>query len=349
MLRKIGSKSAFFQGKSDSSEGIITTDKNSVKNATTDAIERNDEGSNPENSQLRSFTRSFSIPKESKCRPEPLDLSQSEPCTPNSPLSPTKKEEQNWPDHRDDTSTSSGGSSSRRLEHSPFGLNLHHKRSSTDNIKKIQTFQNQTKPQIKTVNSRQLIHNGGNAHFPPSEFFPHEATQAKSKWGAENSSQIGRLNTSTGAEVSLRETADNPGEKALAIALHTSGPAGNQSGMATLSINASSTGNSPSLSRRKSSQTSSSSSVSSSDDRSSVGAEPTVSDTKTNITQIRDLKDLLSVQAQTNGLKISQETAEEIAKVKEIRSSSESRSHTGYTSPSHDDIEKMMFTEESYV
>lgn len=339
MLRKIGSKPAFFQGKSESSE-TIPNEKNAAKNIPTEGNDRNEGESKTDISKF--LIRSSSIPNDRKRRPEPLDLSQSEPCTPNSPLSPTKEEEHTWPEHRDDTSTSSGGSSTRRLEHSPFGLNLHHKRSSSDNIKKIQKIPPQNKPQIKTINSRQLLLNGGNTHFPPSEFFPHEATQAKTQWGTETPSQ-GQVGA-----VSIPQYVVNPTEKLPVVALHSPELERNPSGMATLST-ITSTGTSPALSSRKSSRTSSSSSVSSSDDRSSVGADVTISETKTNITQIRDLKELLSVQAQTNGLKISQETAEEIAKVKEIRAPSESRMHPGYTSPSHDDMEKMLFTEESYV
>jgi len=84
--------------------------------------------------------------------------------------------------------------------------------------------------------------------------------------------------------------------------------------------------------------------VSSLDERSSVGADSTFSEGKTDVTQIRDIKELLSENAQANGLKISPQTAQVIAKVRTPYPQSGT-----YAAPSHDDIEKILFTEESYV
>ncbi|KXJ24409.1 Rho GTPase-activating protein 20 [Exaiptasia diaphana] len=324
MLRKIGSKPAFFQGKSESE------DSNPVKHASRET----------ENPSPKVFNRSFSVPKEEAISQENVELSHSEPSSPKTPKSPTiKLEDENWTDQRDDLSTSSGGSTARRLEHSPFGLSLHHKRS--DSTKKVQKFQNQGKTKQKSPNEKQILPNGGNAShalFPHSEFFPHEATQAKTQFSSDPSSAV---KSSFGSPMEIN---NNP-VKVSGIKRYSPG----LTHPSTLSTCASSPGISPSLSRRKNSHTSSSSSVSSSDDRSSVGTDSVVSETKSTSTQITDLKDLLSVQAQSNGLKISAATAVEIAKVKDLRATGETRHNPGYTSPSHDDIAKMMFTEESYV
>ena len=75
-----------------------------------------------------------------------------------------------------------------------------------------------------------------------------------------------------------------------------------------------------------------------------MGADSTFSEGKTDVTQIRDIKELLSENAQANGLKISPQTAQVIAKVRTPYTQSGT-----YPAPSHDDIEKILFTEESYV
>lgn len=257
----------------------------------------------------------------SACR-ERLDSSgHSEPTTPSSP------HEYNWDNSpQDDTSNASNtNASTRRLEHSPFGLNLHHKRAGSEGgmikkqliepVKRGQVVTSSA-PLRATVNSQSCFtftNSGGSnvnsthSHFPHSELFPHEA-QAKSLWGPLTDG----VRPSDGIRVPL-------------TGVRATTP--------------------PPFRHRRGSQTSSSSSVSSLDDRSSVGADSSVSESKTDVTQIRDIKDLLSQQSQANGLKISAQTAKEIAKVKEPCP----REHSGYTAPSHDDIEKIMFTEESYV
>ncbi|XP_032235343.1 uncharacterized protein LOC5510315 isoform X1 [Nematostella vectensis] len=305
MLRKVGNKPQFFQGGGEGN-GNAPSGKE---------VEEDSEERDPwQQRAVDRCDRSVSVPSTSAFRrPDKLDLSQSEPTTPVKSTSPfpLNSPDQNWPDHRDDTSTSSGGSTSRRLEHSPFGLNLHHRRTTSEGGKRVQRTTGTGSQLRSTLNNKQCLYNGGGSpHFPPSEFFPQEATRAKPPWGNDTETSFNVRNTTT-TYISRMGTSDR------AVEL------------------------------RRGSQTSSSSSVSSMDDRSSVGAD-SVSENKTDVTQIRDLKDLLSEQAQANGLKISAETAEEIAKVKEIWIPKDVPS-TDYTSPSHDDIEKMMFTEESYV
>lgn len=323
MLRKIGTKPAFFQGKMEGE------DSNSVRQASRDT----------DNQSPRSFNRSNSVPKDDNVTFDHLELSHSEPASPKTPISPTiRLDEQNW---NDDASTSSTSSSTtRRLEHSPFGLSLHHKRNDSKKGQKFPANSEKTKP--KSPNEKQLLPNGGNTShglFPHSEFFPHEATQGRSPWGSESSSPLGISPSGSPLEIN-----NNPIVKPSSVNRYSPGLT-----HAKLSTNIHSPRVSPCLSRRKNSHTSSSSSVSSSDDRSSVGNDSIVSDTKSTSTQINDLKELLSAQAQPNGLKISAATAEEIAKVKDMRTTGDVQNNPGYTSPSHDDMAKMMFTEESYV
>lgn len=244
-----------------------------------------------------------------------LDSERSETSsTPRTPLSPAGHHDYVW-EQVDDSSTSSIASAGmRRLEHSPFGLNLHHKRNASEGSYKKQPTENSRKTvglsashssgQLRSAPSsvsssvpNSVPHNSSLTHFPHSEFFPHEA-QTKSHWGP---------------SVDTRGTSAVP--------------------------------NSPSALRiRRGSATSSSSSVSSLDERSSVGADSTFSEGKTDVTQIRDIKELLSENAQANGLKISPQTAQVIAKVRTPYVQS-----GAYPAPSHDDIEKILFTEESYV
>ena len=245
-----------------------------------------------------------------------LDSERSETSSgPRTPLSPTSQHEYVW-EQADDSSTSSIASTGlRKLEHSPFGLNLHHKRNASEGCYKKQTTENARKPhgipssssssQLRSAPSsvssvsNSIPHNSSLTHFPHSEFFPHEA-QTKTHWGP---------------------SVDSRGSSAV--------PNSNSPGAFRL---------------RRGSATSSSSSVSSLDERSSIGNDSTFSEGKTDVTQIRDIKDLLSETTQANGLKISPQTAQAIAKVRTPYSQS-----GPYTVPSHDDIEKILSTEESYV
>ena len=234
--------------------------------------------------------------------------------TPITPLTPTSQKEYTW-EHTNESSRSSLPSCAvRRLEHSPFGLNLHHKRNASEGSCRKSPVDNSRKtfslsaihtssPLRATLNSVSSSNSNPNAsltHFPHSEFFPQEA-QTKTHWGA---------------------SAESRGTSAVVL-------------------------NIPPIRPRRGSGTSSSSSVSSLDDRSSVGADSTFSEGKTDVTQIRDIKELLSENAQANGLKISPQTAEEIAKVKDMWVP-----HTrgrDYPASMHNDIENILFTEESYV
>lgn len=237
---------------------------------------------------------------------ERLDSEKSETSSgPRTPLSPTTQHEYVW-EQADDSSTSSIASAGlRKLEHSPFGLNLHHKRNASEGSCKKQTTENARKPlgippsasagQLRAAHSsasNSIPHNSSLTHFPHSELFPHEA-QSRTHWG--NSAGL---------------NSNSPGAFRL----------------------------------RRGSATSSSSSVSSLDERSSIGNDSTVCEAKTDVTQIRDIKELLSETTHANGLKISPQTAQAIAKVRTPYSQS-----GPYAVPSHDDIEKILSTEESYV
>lgn len=245
-----------------------------------------------------------------------LDSERSETSSgPRTPLSPSSQQDYVW-EQVDDSSTSSIASTGlRKLEHSPFGLNLHHKRNASEGSYKKQTTENARKPlgipsssssgQLRSAPSssssvsNSIPHNSSLTHFPHSEIFPHEA-QTKSHWGP---------------------SADTRGTSSV--------------------LNSNSSG---ALRLRRGSATSSSSSVSSLDERSSVGNDSTFSEGKTDVTQIRDIKELLNETTQANGLKISPQTAQAIAKVRTPYSQG-----GPYTVPSHDDMEKILSTEESYV
>ena len=251
-----------------------------------------------------------------------LDSEKSETSsTPKTPLSPASQQDYVWEQVDDSSSSSIASAGIRRLEHSPFGLNLHHKRNSSEGSYKKQPTENSRKTvglstshssgqlrstptSVSSSVSNSVPHNSSLTHFPHSEFFPHEA-QTKTHWGS---------------------SAD------------TRGPSADTRGTSVVP-------SSPCNFRiRRGSATSSSSSVSSLDERSSVGADSTFSESKTDVTQIRDIKELLSENAQANGLKISPQTAQVIAKVRTPYPQSGT-----YAAPSHDDIEKILFTEESYV
>ena len=246
-----------------------------------------------------------------------LDSERSETSSgPQTPLSPSSQHEYVW-EQVDDSSTSSIASAGlRKLEHSPFGLNLHHKRNASEGSYKKQTTENARKPlgipsssssgqlrsapsSVSSSVSNSIPHNSSLTHFPHSELFPHEA-QTKTHWGS---------------------SVDTRGNSAV--------PNSNSPGAFRL---------------RRGSATSSSSSVSSLDERSSIGNDSTFSEGKTDVTQIRDIKELLSETTQANGLKISPQTAQAIAKVR-----TPYPQNRPYTVPSHDDIEKILSTEESYV
>ena len=252
--------------------------------------------------------------------------SSSEPSTPLSPFSPVSLPE-SWSE-KEDSSSSGNSPVPRRLEQSPFGLNLHHRKSPSleSGNKKSPTERKPAAGLSYSYGSSQLRAalntgpymytsapaaqvNTAPTNFAHSEFFPHEA-QTKTHWSSDS--------TRTSANIGAVSNSNN--------------------------INNS---NNPNYRLRRGSHTSSSSSVSSLDERSSVGTDSNLSEGKTDVTQIRDLKEL----AQANGLKISAETAQEIAKVKDIWiPRTAANSSTEYVpSPSQDDFEKMMFTEESYV
>ena len=240
-----------------------------------------------------------------------MDSERSETSSgPRTPLSPTNQQEYLWEQAEDSSTSSITNSGLRKLEHSPFGLNLHHKRHASEGSCKTETTENVRKQlvipsssstgQLRTAAITVTIpHNSSLTHFPPSEFFPHEA-QTKTQWGP---------------------SVDTRG--------------------ASVVPNANSTG---AFRLRRGSGTSSSSSVSSLDERSSIGNDSTFSEGKTDVTQIRDIKELLSEKTQANGLKISPQTAQAIAKVRTPYTPS-----GPYTVPSHDDMEKILSTEESYV
>lgn len=257
------------------------------------------------------------ISSKSAALSEKFDSERSETSSgPRTPLTPTSQHEYVW-EQEGDSSTSSVTASSglRKLEHSPFGLNLHHKRHASEGSGKKQTTENSKKPvsihpssstgQLRvcpTSVSTAINSNSQNSsltHFPHSEIFPHEA-QTKTHW------------------ISSAETR-----------VTSAAPNSNSHGAFRL---------------RAGSATSSSSSVSSLDERSSIGNDSTFSESKTDMTQIRDIKELLCETTQANGLKISPQTAQAIAKVRTPYS------HSGpYTVPSHHDMEKILSTEESYV
>lgn len=244
-----------------------------------------------------------------------LDSERSETSsTPKTPLSPASQQDYVWEQVDDSSCSSIASAGIRRLEHSPFGLNLHHKRNASEGSYKKQPNENSRKTVglptshssgqlrssptcISSSVPNSVAHNSSLTHFPHSEFFPHEA-QTKTHWGP---------------------SADSRGTSVVA-------------------------NSSCNFRIRRGSATSSSSSVSSLDERSSVGADSTFSEGKTDVTQIRDIKELLSENAQANGLKISPQTAQVIAKVRTPYPQS-----GAYAAPSHDDIEKILFTEESYV
>lgn len=265
-----------------------------------------------------------------------LDSEKSETSsTPKTPLSPTSQQDYVWEQVDDSSSSSIASAGIRRLEHSPFGLNLHHKRNSSEGSYKKQPTENSRKTvglstshssgQLRSTPTsvsssvpNSVSHNSSLTHFPHSEFFPHEA-QTKTHWGP--------LADTRGPSADTRGTsADSRGTSA-----DTRGTSVVPSSPCNFRI-------------RRGSATSSSSSVSSLDERSSVGADSTFSEGKTDVTQIRDIKELLSENAQANGLKISPQTAQVIAKVRTPYPQSGT-----YAAPSHDDIEKILFTEESYV
>lgn len=249
---------------------------------------------------------------------ERLDSERGETSSdPRSPLSPTSQPEYVW-EQVDDSSTSSVGVSSglRKLEHSPFGLNLHHKRQASEGSYKKPTTENSRKPlsvppssntgqlrvcptSVSITITNSVPQNSSLTHFPYSEIFPHEA-QTKTYW---NSSVDTRVTSAI--------------------------PSSNSHGAPQL---------------RAGSTTSSSSSVSSLDEQSGTCHDSTSTEAKTDVTQIRDIKELLCETKHANGLKISPQTAQAIAKVR-----------TPYPQsgpcpvPSHHDMEKILSTEESYV
>lgn len=246
-----------------------------------------------------------------------LDSERSETSSgPRTPLSSSSQHENVFEQVDDSSASSVANTGVRKLEHSPFGLNLHHKRNISEGSYKKQTTENARKPisssassghlrstssSVSSNVSNSIPHNSSLTHFPHSEFFPHEA-QTKTHWGS---------------------SVDTRGTSAV--------PSSNSPGAFRL---------------RRGSATSSSSSVSSLDERSSIGNDSTFSEGKTDVTQIRDIKELLSETTQANGLKISPQTAQAIAKV---RTPYQTQPSTPYTVPSHDDIEKILSTEESYV
>lgn len=249
---------------------------------------------------------------------ERLDSERSETSSgPRSPLSPTSQPEYVW-EQVDDSSSSSVGVSSglRKLEHSPFGLNLHHKRQASEGSYEKPNTENSKKPlsvppcsntghlrvcptSVSITITNSVAQNSSLTHFPSSEIFPHEA-QTKTHWSP---------------SVDTRVTS--------AI------PISNSHGALRL---------------RAGSTTSSSSSVSSLDEQSSICLDSTPPESKTDVTQIRDIKELLCVTKHANGLKISPQTAQAIAKVRTPHSQS-----GPYPVPSHHDMEKILSTEESYV
>ncbi|XP_029214008.2 uncharacterized protein LOC114977474 isoform X3 [Acropora millepora] len=249
---------------------------------------------------------------------ERLDSERSETSSgPRSPLSPTSQPEYVW-EQVDDSSSSSVGVSSglRKLEHSPFGLNLHHKRQASEGSYEKPNTENSKKPlslppcsntghlrvcptSVSITITNSVAQNSSLTHFPSSEIFPHEA-QTKTHWSP---------------SVDTRVTS--------AI------PISNSHGALRL---------------RAGSTTSSSSSVSSLDEQSSICHDSTPPESKTDVTQIRDIKELLCQTKHANGLKISPQTAQAIAKVRTPRSKS-----GPYPVPSHHDMEKILSTEESYV
>lgn len=302
--RELNSKPAFFQGL----EGKEVKDVDSNKEQVSPKEPK-------EFFEPKEHVQPPRFPGKSGVFHDRLDSERSETSsTPRTPMSPGSQHDYVW-EQVDDSSTSSIASSGmRRLEHSPFGLNLHHKRNASEGSYKKQPPENPRKTvglsashsssQLRSAPSsvssssvsNSVPHNNSSlTHFPHSEFFPHEA-QTKSHW-----------------------VADTRGTSAVP--------------------------NSPCTFRiRRGSATSSSSSVSSLDERSSVGADSTFSEGKTDVTQIRDIKELLSENAQANGLKISPQTAQVIAKVRTPYTPS-----GAYPAPSHDDVEKLLFTTESYV
>ncbi|XP_074626112.1 uncharacterized protein LOC141884261 isoform X3 [Acropora palmata] len=249
---------------------------------------------------------------------ERLDSERSETSSgPRSPLSPTSQPEYVW-EQVDDSSSSSVGVSSglRKLEHSPFGLNLHHKRQASEGSYEKPNTENSKKPlsvlpcsntghlrvcptSVSITITNSVAQNSSLTHFPSSEIFPHEA-QTKTHWSP---------------SVDTRVTS--------AI------PISNSHGALRL---------------RAGSTTSSSSSVSSLDEQSSICHDSTPPESKTDVTQIRDIKELLCETKHANGLKISPQTAQAIAKVRTPHSQS-----GPYPVPSHHDMEKILSTEESYV
>ena len=335
-MRGGGTKSAFFQGgkevkESSDSKELVKESKDVKEN---DVQKNEPKGTAKEDENLPAQMKEpvkdskglselkFAIRSSSSS----ASKSFSEPSTPLSPFSPVSSQE-NWCE-KDDSSSSGNSPVTRRLEQSPFGLNLHHRKSpfSETSSKKSPTERRPVIGSSCSYGSSQLraalsagpyMYTSASVSpavspqttFAHSEFFPHEA-QTKTHWSSDNT----RVSSTNSGTVSNSVNINN---------------------------------NNQSFRSRRGSQTSSSSSISSLDEHSSVGAESTVSEGKTDVTQIRDWKEL----AQANGLKISAETAQEIAKVKDIwipRTTSNPSAGYG-PSPSHDDFEKMMFTEESYV
>ena len=298
--RELNSKPAFFQGVEGKEVKDVDSNKEHVSPREAKAFFEAKE-------QLPRF------PGRSGVFNDRLDSERSEASsTPKTPLSPTSQNDIVWEQVED--ASSAAGAGTRRLEHSPFGLNLHHKRNASEGSYKKQPSENGRKTlglssshgsgQLRSAPSSvsssvsvSIPNNSSLTHFPHSDFFPHEA-QTKTHWGP---------------------SADTRGTTAVP--------------------------NSPcSFRNRRGSATSSSSSVSSLDERSSIGADSTFSEGRTDVTQIRDIRELLSENAQANGLKISPQTAQVIAKVRTPYAQS-----GAYAAPSHDDIEKILFTEESYV
>lgn len=244
-----------------------------------------------------------------------LDSERSETSsTPKTPMSPTSQNDNVWEQVEEVNASTVASAGIRKLEHSPFGLNLHQKRNVSEGSYKKPPPENVRKTvglssshgsgqlrsalgSVSSAGTASMPHSSSLTHFPHSDFFPHEA-QSKTHWAS---------------SVDARGTSAVP--------------------------------NSPGSFRiRRGSATSSSSSVSSLDERSSIGADSTFSEGRTDVTQIRDIRELLSENAQANGLKISPQTAQVIAKVRTPRAQS-----GAYPAPSHDDIENILFTEESYV
>lgn len=334
-MRGGGTKPAFFQGGKELRESKDTKElqKESIDLRENDVQRSEQKNFLKEERQVKENLKDVRGPWEQKSSTRAssssaasFSKSSSEPTTPLSPFSPVSLQE-SWCE-KDDSSSSGNSPVTRRLEQSPFGLNLHHKKlpfpdsgskkSPTERKPGAGISSNYGSSQLRAALSTgpymytsasvsQAI--SPQTNFAHSEFFPHEA-QTKTHWSSDST----RISSPNFGAVSNNININN---------------------------------NSQSFRCRRSSQTSSSSSVSSLDERSSVGADSTVSEGKTDVTQIRDWKEL----AQANGLKISAETAQEIAKVKDIWiPRTTSNSSTGYgPSPSHDDFEKMMFTEESYV